>query len=117
MLKNTDLRIGNLVLKDGELHVVEWLDLGHSETFLKPISITLEILEKLGFKNVMGVWYKKGFQLISDGDRGLVPATLATILNGQHNIISYKVIAYVHQLQNLYFALAAEELLPPSHKK
>ena len=101
-MKAQDLRIGNLVL-DNHKNIVEirngWeIDEG-DYTF--PIPLTEEWLVKFGFEysdlnGDSGLWKIPPFQIY-----------------GKYNqfIYDYRLdVNYVHQLQNLYFALTYEEL-------
>lgn len=109
-----ELRIGNLFLSN-TLNVctvrqiydnrVQGIDnKGNVDFFLfgfhvNPIPLTEEWLERLGFKSTKA-GYKKGMiRTYSDGIRLWVRHS-----GGQ------TMIHYVHQLQNLYYALTGEEL-------
>lgn len=79
----------------GELEVI------YSFNDLEPIPLTEEILEKCGFeKDEPKGWYRKGFMDLFDGN----PFHYASGNNLCPDIL------YLHQLQNLYFALTGEEL-------
>jgi hypothetical protein len=74
---------------------------------IKPIPLTPEILEKAGFEKsieVIGGWlyYKDDFN-ICYLDSGIVKLQVDDCNYGQP-------FKYVHQLQNLYFALTGNEL-------
>jgi hypothetical protein len=111
-MKATDLRIGNLILKNNEIYEISslfFVDL-HDGTIrennnyvVKPIPLTQEWLLKFGFEvyefndkeNQYG--FKDRLIVIRDGlfcDYG-----------------SSVIIKHVHQLQNLYFALTGTELI------
>lgn len=72
---------------------------------IRPIPLTEKWLLKFGFVNnwngfsKYGYW-KDDFKIISAGN-----SVFYTIINGKETEIKY-----VHQLQNLYFALTGEEL-------
>ncbi len=74
--------------------------------YLKPIPLTEEILLKCGFEkhSVTGWFMGKGRTITIDLKIGLI------YING--NIVSKNknLFRYLHQLQNLYFALTNEEL-------
>lgn len=77
--------------------------------FIEPIELTEEWLIKFGFKK-SGIGYGKGLLNI------YMKNAVITYPNGRvfYNswaIMEYQ-IKYVHQLQNLYFALTCEELYP-----
>lgn len=83
---------------------------GTSKNFISPIPLTEEWLVKFGFVYTMDYdeyrykekthWFNIQFDEI-DGER--------IYIFGKDNMSDVK-IEYVHQLQNLYFALAGEEL-------
>lgn len=118
-MKANELRIGNIILVHGQLRVISEvsnveavlcegaihanLDKGYAE----PIPLTEEWLVKFGFKNG---FLKVGEQYINIelnyDSYSLMGADSCT--SGQSFSGSCK---YVHQLQNLYFALTGEELI------
>ena len=95
IMKAEELRIGNLVLVDGEITIVKgWMI--HliqiektSNKKIEPIPLTEEWLIRFGFKKDM---------------------VLLTNSDGDNFYLSDFKIEYVHQLQNLYFALTGNEL-------
>lgn len=107
MIQANELRIGNWLLftdfpvynnpvqvRQGELKQ-EWLD-----WFAKPIPLTPEILEKCGFENWDKNKYSNDILCLTINGEGFL-----YLANQRHvNIF------YLHQLQNLYFALTGEEL-------
>ena len=118
----TDFRIGNLIQRNGVICTVELIngeteeiyflgkDFYYSDNviYIEPIQITEEWLLNFGFvlygkeatdSNSPSDWYwiKKGFKFSIDN---------LTYLNNQLGVK----IKYVHQLQNLYFALVGSEL-------
>jgi len=87
---------------DVELH---YYDIGQRLVFIKPIPLTEEWLIKFGF--------------VYDENTGFFRSVVfgrIYIDNGRHTFCFcnkngiLKVVEYVHQLQNLYFALTGEEL-------
>ena len=134
MIDTKELRIGNLVTTDGLVSIVlEVRDNGaylsvkeaqygafrhmHSNDIM-PIPLTPEWLRKLGFTTLdaevdIEVWglddnsNGEEFSIISDGLDTPMPLFFAYDL-GYREI--KKEIQFVHQLQNLYFALTGEEL-------
>lgn len=127
-MKANELRIGNLVKCLGEereligitkhngsnetaLHYAEFKGVIPIKLFhLKPIPLTEEWLLKFGFNDATGGWggsqgserfYEKGIVEIQTYD-----SDDKWHLKGQFEV-KFK---YVHQLQNLYFALCGEEL-------
>ena len=112
MIQANELRIGNWVQRfDGSVFQVTKFDifqLHEIPLYLnpKPIPITEEWLLKLGFeerKNLIFTYSfpnkKYAYTIFGDNEDGFSITLL------------YKIeIKYVHQLQNLYFALTGEEL-------
>lgn len=124
MIKATELRIGNLVQsKDGRLTTVnelkddlvdcEWSGAHYIEPF--PVSLTPEILKKCGFKGMPvgkyqddGNWHLKAPDcVVAYDDRWQSDNAGRVSYNG---CTIWCPILYLHQLQNLYFALTGEEL-------
>jgi hypothetical protein len=69
---------------------------------ITPIPLTPEILEKAGFEDDLP-WKKNNFCLDSECRFHVVDGT-------GYGVIIARQIKFVHQLQNLYFALTGEEL-------
>jgi hypothetical protein len=101
-----ELRIGNYVKIHGKPTQMELSDFNFDPLFIKPIPLTEEWLLKFGFdKNENGL-----FKLFNESE---VPILLNEDLNGWTcDGINFSIngTQYVHQLQNLYFALTGEEL-------
>lgn len=97
VLTGKDLRVGNYVLKNGFPYRVTWHSLGFDFPPLEPILLTPEVLENCIFENT---------RLLALVWHGFVKR-FAVIVNG--GSIQYKLL-YLHQLQNLYFALHGIEL-------
>jgi len=108
MLQSKDLRIGNYIMQGGKITCVEKLSRsiddwdrtnGKRTQDCQPIPLTEEWLLKFGFETqgiMAKVWILKNINVWAlDG--------------GFANDLDYP-INYVHQLQNLYFALTGEEL-------
>lgn len=129
-MEKTDLRIGNLVgIKETALHadgcnhseaifeieeikkdVVQFKGYHANEYYkdLNPILLTVQWLLDFGFKDKRD-FYEKGKLSISSANlKDYYP-------NGRVYYNSWAIVEsqpkYVHQLQNLYFALAQEELI------
>ena len=107
MIKANELRIGNWYNQFDNLHQASWVtikDLSEapeSQIWCKPIPLTSEILEKCGFvynKLVDGYEFDKytiRYQMMFyDGFR----------------ISEFNICKYLHQLQNLIYALTGKEL-------
>ncbi len=75
--------------------------------FIKPITLTEDWLIRFGFENIGSVYEIGELNALNNRDLTLVLCT-------EDNIISYNdylhPILYVHQLQNLYFAITGKEL-------
>lgn len=106
MIKGNELRIGNLVKhKSGEVFKVagsdlQILDKREDINLIQGIDISEEILLKVGFKyySMDILRLDKGFYYIKSNNN---------IMKGQEILIK---CIYLHQLQNLYFALTGQEL-------
>lgn len=110
-MKANELRFGNYYDNNGRLKIVTpntILELAISDrSWIKPIPLTEEWLLKFGFERHSSnpFWFKKLQVCVS--------------LVGVIELISWDMqvfkvdneIQYVHQLQNLYYALTGEELV------
>lgn len=115
-MKANELRIGNIVLFKAKQDVVsEISNAGHilceiggfgnlDKGYIEPIPLTEEWLVKFGFKQDMDGWKLKDESYIYD--EGFLHTDI-----GDAYRVSIVPIKYVHQLQNLYFALTGEELI------
>lgn len=131
-MKRADLRIGNLVEYENTYHTINQIrieriftrhhaqnkcecDYAHVIEELKPIPLTEEWLIKFGFSNIkeqtlnvktfcktfrIGKCTEQQTLFVELGSRGW------TFIR-----VGYPLYNYVHQLQNLYFALTNEELI------
>jgi hypothetical protein len=75
------------------------------DEFIEPIPLTEEWLLKFGFKDRYDYWKKGGVKMVWSS---------RIVRTGERLGIRHKKcdhIVYVHQLQNLYFALTGEELI------
>ncbi len=104
-MKSTELRVGNLVSVDGKnLPVTQIFEKGFNcgnvgvlYELAKPIPLTEEWLERLlttRLENDITI------------SRGVSSGIIHVVIGQVH----YVKVEYVHQLQNLYFALTGEEL-------
>ena len=110
-MKASELRIGNYINGD---HIVMGIMLDMIETTkdaemllenIEPIPLTEEWLTKLGLE-FSGLYWEVdsvNFELINDGDGYYNGVNVGEYSHGIE-------IKYVHQLQNLYFALTGTEL-------
>ena len=115
-MKATELRIGNYIefcdneswslhiVVPKDLHVMHMLDSDLSESY-RPIPLTKQWLRKFGFdyEGKTFHWYTKGKVSIS-----FTEGRMVLDIGVSYN--QFKIPEYVHQLQNLYFALTGEEL-------
>ena len=112
MIQAQELRIGNYYkgASRGNIEIVTWQtlrDLKEGKLNILPIPLTEEILLKFGFEKQhneddFDYWFKKDFcdDILWEHSEGFC-----------HNLNYGGDIKYVHQLQNLYFALTGEELI------
>jgi hypothetical protein len=112
-MKANELRIGNYV-KSNDVNMAPYFIVTASflkqnenemSWFIDPIKLTEEWLLKLGFKynDNIGLYQNGGFDVDIEDD-----VYCHFYMNDYGDW--YKYIEYVHQLQNLYFALTGEEL-------
>lgn len=142
MLQANEVRIGNLLLIDGQIaklialqphdhltrcdteegcdfvfYSVEGEFLAGNREF-GPIPLTDEWLLKFGFKTIEDVFLVE----IGDINRALLMRYIADywspvieqspeLSGGGIQVVTLNCIQYVHQLQNLYFALTGQELI------
>lgn len=119
MIKANELRIGNLInYNEQYCKVVSlyddgiiWFDDKNNDSYSSevyepnPIPLTPEILEKAGFEKYEKIkdecWHKGNFEIFKTSSPGYS-------MDIEKDI--YPELIYLHQLQNLYFALTGEEL-------
>lgn len=114
-MKASELRIGNYYNQFGNIHQVNHViikDLTKApeeQLWCKPIPLTEEWLLKFGFKSIgkLHPTFQKVY-LIEEGTLG--DKYVLRVKINKHESIFICDIKYVHQLQNLYFALTSEEL-------
>lgn len=125
-LKRQELRLGNLIEHGGEVYSIsaysdDMVSLDNENTTgftaiknIKPIPLTEDWLGKFGFENGgydLLFWEKGNIEICGsyiDGNGGFAWNWYdSNLLDGKHNQIE---VQYVHQLQNLVFALTGEEL-------
>lgn len=108
-MKATELRIGNLVNENSEVIKIRQetlCDFANGYVVFEPILLTEEWLLKFGFKKPAHTWCGDVFHL-TEWDK--YPINWCVAMNKNNAVIIQK-LKYVHQLQNLYFALTGEEL-------
>lgn len=110
MIKANELRIGNWVDTVYNVPYIKITEIKEvvicgenckcmSYGSLKPIPLTEEILLKCGFEKQGGFWFVKGDIKIE-----------ITLSRGYFRYAGFVRLKYLHQLQNLYFALTGQEL-------
>lgn len=111
MIPATHLRLGNIVLRDGEYHVIDAYDIlsaSMGDIEFEPIPLEPEILVKCGFEqDKLGYSYnnsKFSIYYHHANNTGKYTGAWKQWLFGEP-------FYYLHQLQNLYFALTNEELI------
>lgn len=116
-MEATELRIGNyLQYKSGEVFQIHSQDFSSLESIPEylhpnPIPLTEEWLLKFGFKKLSAISFEKYINANKS-------FTIVYSMNAKrwsfpyhHKINTLVSFEYVHQLQNLYFALTGKELL------
>lgn len=87
--------------------------------YLQPIPLTPEILEKCGFEKGVSEWYNKNYftDCMEYAEEMQLQVNLKSfrcgifdVDFGGTNAMTANPIKYLHQLQNLYYALTGEEL-------
>jgi hypothetical protein len=112
MIDPKELRIGNFIYCNATHRVVKanWVHADFKD--LDPIPLTAEWLVSLGFevydRGGPGRFYKDGYIIDPNDSSSIYPYNLLTI--HEDGVLSLKSLRYIHELQNLFFALADEEL-------
>jgi hypothetical protein len=119
-MKTTDLRIGNLVLSKGvpvQIEEIMWETVRYCFgefpiDYVEPIPITEDWLWRLGFERREGLFrLSKYWVEFRNFDRVGVKILFGCFQNNKIYITDTLVYTeYVHQLQNIYFALTGKEL-------
>lgn len=129
MIKANELRIGNLVVKSDQIHsdspqygqiTTVYVDKANVDyhyplTWYKPIPLTEEWLLKFGFEKYDEIyWFLPNYPSyeICPNEPLQLFLPCETTDESEYYVVkdSNCKIQYVHQLQNLYFALTGEEL-------
>ena len=107
-MKASELRIGNLVYDNlGGALKIKGISLESDLSHIKPIPLTEEWLLKFGFEfDEEDDGYQKGKYKVSVSNEGCL-----FFINIGYYPEEIAEFNYVHQLQNLYFALTNEELI------
>ncbi len=125
-MKATELRIGNRVSYKGIEVVVEGytfdyvrftheaLSIGESIEKFDPILLTEEWIKVFGFRKVKNEYFSQngsGIMLTFYKDQfRLYKQIMETSVMDNGRILIKRSVQYVHELQNLFFALTGEEL-------
>lgn len=102
-MEATELRLGNLITRRSNVEEVLTVDIDllvkvQRQGFIfHPVPLTEQWLSKLGFKPFVKDFQRNGI-IIHTRKRGFILRK------------SVPIIKYVHQLQNLYFALKGQEI-------
>jgi hypothetical protein len=110
---NNELRIGNWIQDGNEFEQItidhlNCLNSGRCE--YDPITLTEEWLLKFGFEKVLNQ-YKKITDVSKDTFKNIPFIILFLDNQFQYDDLRFRTnLQYVHQLQNLYFALTGDEL-------
>jgi len=120
MIKSNELRIGNYVLDNFDAHnprqltkisLDDFVAISHGCNSYQPVSLTEDILLKCGFGRDRGGWYLSAeYKLYNPLNPIDIPSSKYYIMTFHDKIIAVKATIYLHELQNLYFALTGEEL-------
>jgi len=122
-MEANELRIGNYVYcnfttnQPDKIDTIDLVDFdiintkdGNMENY-KPIPLTEEILLKCGFDRDRDGWYLSAeYKLYNPLNPMGMPSGKYYIMTFHDKIIAVKATIYLHQLQNLYFALTGNEL-------
>lgn len=103
MMKANELRIGNLIQHNGRSFAVDTID-SSVLNGVEPIPLTKDWMDRFGFD-------EDGCVPINNPNTLQVTKSLDVIVYEESNdFICLGGVAFVHQLQNIYFALTGEEL-------
>lgn len=131
MIDPKELRIGNIVEKNGVEYVADFITIQMAHLY-NPIIISHEILQEFGFNYNISKGISSFDNDSEDGDTFFwdLPVkqsdysdsfTFSIVKWGDEGELTFSNhflrirIKYVHQLQNLYFSLAGKELSPKEH--
>lgn len=114
-MKVNELRIGNLIeynTDEGwELNKVDAIDLmGDIGEYFRPIPLTKGWLLKFGAKGTIDLYWLSLTNLKAEIHFEIYPKEIISIIKSQFCELILDEVKYIHQLQNLYFALTGYEL-------
>ena len=109
-MKATELRIKNFIKQGAKEYILDHnslidildYDKVYHEVLFQPIPLTEEWLLKFDFHELEDGNLRNGMLIVTKNSKGELTITI--------RLIMIKSIKYVHQLQNLYFALTGTEL-------
>lgn len=105
-MKNNEFRIGNLITMNGKVCRIAKITDKKVHKYISPIPLTENWLLKLGFE-FDTITFSKGLLMFSPSSNWDKSAVwYGTLTHGRIDVE----MKYVHQLQNLYFALTGIEL-------
>lgn len=115
MIAPQELRLGNKVIRNGIVVTVDYQTFWNVEKYpdqYQPIELTEDWLLKMGFDLLHFGKFRKVYDLLKDSRFGYSDNFgLANIESAvTFGCKDFTHVKYVHQLQNLYFALTGEEL-------
>lgn len=112
MIKENELRIGNWINpeKPYQVNANTFQDVFNGEFDQDGIPLTEEWLLKFGFEKTGVFWFSKKVWINELNINIKHRAYTIGSVNGDEALFECENIDYVHQLQNLYFALTGEEL-------
>jgi hypothetical protein len=111
-----EFRIGNWYSQFGNLHQVTWDtikalgDAPETQLWCKPIPLSPEILEKFGFGKDISSQYGGYLIKVKEGESIRIVNDESIGWHWPMNGYNRPITNYIHQLQNLIFALTGEEL-------
>ena len=103
-MKANEFRLGNKIIRNGIIVTVDeqtFWDIKHKPDEYKPVPLAEEWLLKLGFYKLDGFYRLRSIVVSAIHPNGEFHFQMGNYP------VSYR---YVHQLQNLYFALTGKEL-------
>jgi hypothetical protein len=114
-MKANELRIGNFVQYDHLKNPIKVSIIDTTEqstkTKAKPIPLTEEWLLKFGCQRTRGGWFiSADYFLYNPLTEFDIPSSKYYGLMFNDKYVTTRAVQYVHQLQNLYFALTGKEL-------
>jgi hypothetical protein len=104
-MKNTEIRIGNIINRNGLIVAVDeqtFWDMKKNPEQYNPIPLTEEWLLNFGFIKNSTSW--------TNWQKPTGVKEIRVSIHNKYLFYNGRMIEFIHQLQNLYFALTGEEL-------